>query len=113
MVANDGKGNCTRFVCPYHGWTYSDRGELIGVAGRRKFGEVDTDARGFTQLPCVERAGLIFVSLAPGTTIDLNEYLGGMLPELESFGFENWYMLKQNELPTPSLFEVKLFIMSS
>jgi phenylpropionate dioxygenase-like ring-hydroxylating dioxygenase large terminal subunit len=38
VVANEGKGTCTRFVCPYHGWTYSDRSELIGVAGRRKFG---------------------------------------------------------------------------
>jgi len=100
VVANDGKGNCTRFVCPYHGWTYSDRGELVGVAGRRKFGEVDTDARGLTQLPCVERAGLIFVSLAPEAAIDLDEYLGGMLAELESFGFENWHMFRQNELPT-------------
>ena len=100
MIANDGKGSCTRFVCPYHGWTYSDRGALIGVAGRPKFGEVDTDARGLTELPCVERAGLIFVSLARRTSIDLDQYLGGMLAELESFGFETWHMFKQNELPT-------------
>jgi phenylpropionate dioxygenase-like ring-hydroxylating dioxygenase large terminal subunit len=100
VIANDGKGNCTRFVCPYHGWTYSDRGELVGVAGRRKFGEVDTVARGLTELPCAERAGLIFVSLEPGTSINLEAYLGGMLPELESFGFENWHMFKQNELAT-------------
>ena len=24
-------GNKNRFTCPYHGWTYSNRGDLIGV----------------------------------------------------------------------------------
>ncbi len=43
---------------------------------------------------------MIFVSLAPGATIDLDDYLDGMLPELESFGLENWHMYKQNELAT-------------
>lgn len=100
VIANEGKGNCTRFVCPYHGWTFSDRGELVGVAGRRKFGELDTDLRGLMELPCVERAGLIFVGLAPDASIDLDAYLGGMLPELESFGIEKWHMFSQNELPT-------------
>jgi Ring hydroxylating alpha subunit (catalytic domain) len=32
--------------------------------------------------------------------IDLEGYLGGMLPELESFGFENWHLYQRNELPT-------------
>ena len=43
---------------------------------------------------------MIFVSLTPDASIDLEDYLGGMLPELESFGFERWHMYKQNELPT-------------
>jgi phenylpropionate dioxygenase-like ring-hydroxylating dioxygenase large terminal subunit len=43
---------------------------------------------------------MIFVSLSPERSIDLESYLGGMLPELESFGFENWHMYKQNELAT-------------
>jgi phenylpropionate dioxygenase-like ring-hydroxylating dioxygenase large terminal subunit len=100
MLTEEGKGRCEQFTCPYHGWTYSDRGALIGVAGRRKFGDVDTASRGLTELPSVERAGMIFVSLTPGGSIDLEDYLGGMLSELESFGFENWHMYKQNELPT-------------
>jgi hypothetical protein len=43
---------------------------------------------------------MIFVSLTPTASIDLEDYLGGMLPELESFGFDSWHMYKQNELPT-------------
>ncbi|HLI82246.1 MAG TPA: aromatic ring-hydroxylating dioxygenase subunit alpha [Candidatus Binataceae bacterium] len=100
VLTEQGRGHCEQFTCPYHGWTYDDRGALIGVSGRRKFGELDTSSRGLTELPIVERAGMIFVSLAPGTTIDLEDYLDGMLPELESFGFQNWHMYKQNELPT-------------
>jgi phenylpropionate dioxygenase-like ring-hydroxylating dioxygenase large terminal subunit len=100
LLTEEGKGRCEQFTCPYHGWTYNDRGALIGVAGRRKFGDIDTASRSLTELPAVERAGMIFVSLTPGGSIDLEDYLGGMLPELESFGFENWHVYKQNELPT-------------
>jgi phenylpropionate dioxygenase-like ring-hydroxylating dioxygenase large terminal subunit len=100
VLTEEGKGRCEQFTCPYHGWTYNDRGALIGVAGRRKFGDVDTAARSLTELPSVERAGMIFVSLTPGATIDLDDYLAGMLPELESFGFQNWHLYKQNELAT-------------
>lgn len=100
LLAEEGKGRCEQFICPYHGWTYNDWGALTGIASRRKFGEINTVSRSLTELPSVERAGMIFVSLTPGVTIDLDDYLGGMLPELESFGFENWHMYKQNELAT-------------
>ena len=100
ILTEEGKGRCEQFTCPYHGWTYNDRGALIGVAGRRKFGDLDTASRSLTELPSAERAGMIFVSLTPGATIDLDDYLGGMLSELESFGLENWHMYKQNELAT-------------
>ncbi len=89
LLTEEGKGRCEQFTCPYHGWTYDDCGALIGVAGRRKFGDIDTASRALTELPSVERAGLIFVALTPGGSIELEDYLGGMLPELESFGLAN------------------------
>ncbi len=100
ILTGEEKGHCELFSCPYHGWTFNSQGALVGVAGRRKFGDVDMSARGLTPLPCTERAGLIFVRLTQGAPIDLEEYLGGMLPELESFGFENWHMYRQNEMAT-------------
>ena len=100
VLTEEGKGRCEHFTCPYHGWTYNERGALIGIAGRGKFGEVDAASRGLTELPLAERAGFIFVSLTPEGSIDLEDYLGGMLPELESFGFQNWHLYKQNELAT-------------
>jgi nitrite reductase/ring-hydroxylating ferredoxin subunit len=100
ILTEEGQGQCDRFICPYHGWTFDDRGSLVGVAGRHKFGTIDVASRGLVQLPIVERAGMIFVRLKPGVPIDLEGYLGGMLPELESFGFENWHVYQRNELPT-------------
>jgi phenylpropionate dioxygenase-like ring-hydroxylating dioxygenase large terminal subunit len=66
VLTENAKGRCEQFTCPYHGWTYNDRGALVGVAGRRKFGDIVTASRGLTELPSVERAGMIFVSLTPG-----------------------------------------------
>jgi phenylpropionate dioxygenase-like ring-hydroxylating dioxygenase large terminal subunit len=100
ILTEQGKGQCEYFTCPYHGWTFDLKGALSGVAGKNKFGEIDKHSRGLAQLPCVERAGLIFVSLNPNASIDLENYLGGMLGELEHFGFEKWHMYRQNELPT-------------
>src|SRR5216683_1333446 len=57
VLTEEGKGRCEQFTCPYHGWTYNDRGALVGVAGRRKFGDIETASRGLTLLPSVERAG--------------------------------------------------------
>src|SRR3546814_4700337 len=36
-LATQPKGNCARFVCPYHAWTFNDQGVLMGVADRAKF----------------------------------------------------------------------------
>lgn len=91
-------GNCARFVCPYHAWTFNDQGMLMGVADPAKFGDIDTATRNLKELPCEERAGMIFVSLTPGRTFDLETWLGGMLSELESFGLETWHMHHQNSL---------------
>ncbi|MFW2851816.1 aromatic ring-hydroxylating oxygenase subunit alpha [Sphingomonas sp. TX0543] len=40
-VAVDPTGNAKRFVCPYHGWTFGQQGELIAVAAASDFGKVD------------------------------------------------------------------------
>jgi len=98
QIAADGLGKASRFACPYHGWTYNDKGDLMAVADKQKFGAVNTGTKGLTELPCAERAGLIFVVLTPGEPMDIDDYLGGMLPEIESLGIEDWHIYKQVEL---------------
>ena len=89
-VAADGHGNCPRFTCKYHGWTYGADGKLVGVAEASKFGEIDKATHGLKQLPCEERAGMIFVGLTPETKLDLDGFYQGFLEDFEALDFANW-----------------------
>ena len=91
IIAQEGIGNRSRFSCPYHGWTYSNTGDLIGVTDKSKFGNIDNKCFGLEKLQCKELAGLIFVSLSRNEDVDFEKFLAGMLPEVEHFDIENWY----------------------
>lgn len=97
-VAREGHGNCPRFTCIYHGWTYTADGRLVGVADPAKFGELDKAGRGLKALPCEERAGLIFVALTPGAPIDLDAYFGSYLDDFEASGLKDWTFLGAREI---------------
>ncbi|GBC78622.1 3-phenylpropionate/cinnamic acid dioxygenase subunit alpha [bacterium HR08] len=74
------KGQAKTFLCPYHGWTYRNTGELIGVPAEKEAygGRLDKAKWGLYEAPHVESYnGLIFVSLDPRAP-SLKEYLGGM-----------------------------------
>lgn len=92
-VADPGHGNCPRFACKYHGWTFGADGKLIAVAEARTFGEVDKSERGLRQLPCEERAGMIFVCLTPEAPLDLDRHFRGFLEDFEVLDFANWTYL--------------------
>jgi phenylpropionate dioxygenase-like ring-hydroxylating dioxygenase large terminal subunit len=92
-VAADGHGNCARFTCQYHGWTYANDGRLLAVTDREKFGDIDKGERGLRALPCKERAGMIFVSLTPGAPLDLDAFYGQMLEDFEAAGLASWAYL--------------------
>lgn len=89
-VANEGHGNCPRFTCKYHGWTFGQDGKLIGVSEASKFGEVHKSELGLRELPCQEKAGMIFVVLTPNAPIDVDAYFRGFLEDFEALDFANW-----------------------
>src|SRR5262245_40651240 len=91
QIAAAGRGTAKRFTCPYHAWTYSTEGALIGVYREREFGEVDRSCNGLTALPVAERAGLIWVTLEPTSTLDIDTFLAGYDKCLEHFGFASWH----------------------
>ncbi|MFU8762944.1 MAG: aromatic ring-hydroxylating oxygenase subunit alpha [Haliea sp.] len=86
------------FTCPYHRWSFGLDGALRGVAEYKKFGEVDKESRGLTQLACYERGGLIFAVLTPGLEVDFEEFLGGMIEDIGSKGFDKWHYCGQREI---------------
>ncbi|MBJ3776262.1 aromatic ring-hydroxylating oxygenase subunit alpha [Acuticoccus mangrovi] len=58
----DGSGNKKRIVCPYHAWTYTMAGELMGVADREGFCALKTREMGLEELACEVALGFVFVS---------------------------------------------------
>jgi phenylpropionate dioxygenase-like ring-hydroxylating dioxygenase large terminal subunit len=97
-----GSGNTSRFICGYHGWTFNREGELIGVASREDFGEVNTDELGLKPFPVLEKAGLIWAILDPNSDLDINAFLSGYDDLLDGFGFENWHFLESRTLVGPN-----------
>ena len=94
LLVGEGKGNCSRFACQYHGWTYANDGQLLGIAEAGTFGDVDRETLHLTELPCDEAAGLIFVILTPDMPINAVEWLDGMYEDFAALKLETWYYHK-------------------
>ncbi len=97
-VASVGHGNCARFTCKYHGWTYGLDGKLIGISEAGKFGEVNKAEMGLRELPCQEHAGMIFVCLTPNAPIDTDSFFQGFLEDFETLDFGSWSYLGSREI---------------
>ncbi|UVE51027.1 Rieske 2Fe-2S domain-containing protein [Haloferax larsenii] len=72
------KGNTSHFRCPYHGWTYKNTGDLVGVPQKAAgFDHIEPENRGLHEAPHVEEYnGLVFACVAPDVE-PLEEFLGG------------------------------------
>jgi phenylpropionate dioxygenase-like ring-hydroxylating dioxygenase large terminal subunit len=80
-------GNAATFTCAYHGWTYGNDGQLIGVPALQEayFGELDTTQWGLIPVAQLESyKGLIFATFDP-TVPPLLDYLGEMTWYLDAF----------------------------
>jgi benzoate/toluate 1,2-dioxygenase alpha subunit len=71
------QGNSARFRCFYHGWTYKNTGELVGVADRGGYPpEFDLNDIALRTVPRLESyKGFVFASLDPDV-VSLEEHLG-------------------------------------
>lgn len=85
MVETAPKGKKRAFSCPFHGWTYSSAGDLVGIPEPDHFGEIDTSCHGLIELPAVEKYGLLIVHPKPDQEIDADKLLGGLAPEFQSW----------------------------
>lgn len=101
-VATEPTGNAKRFVCPYHGWSFGQKGELLAVAASGDFGHIDKSCYGLTPLPVAERAGLIFGSVDPKLKLDIDDFLSGYDKLLEAFNFKDWYFFSSRVLRGPN-----------
>ena len=102
QIAAVGCGTAKRFSCPYHAWTYGTDGALVGVFREGEFGEVDRACNGLTALPVTERAGFIWVTLNPGSTLNIDAFLAGYDRCLAHFGFDTWHFFGSRVVEGPN-----------
>jgi PAH dioxygenase large subunit len=79
-------GNTSHFRCSYHGWTFSNKGELRGVPELRAVypAQFDRKAHGLAGARVDTFAGLIFATFNPDAP-SLREYLGDLGWYLEAY----------------------------
>lgn len=97
-----GTGKASRFTCGYHGWTFKNDGDLIGVASPQDFGAVDKAAHCLKRFPVYESAGLIWATLDPQSQLDIADYLCGYDELLKAFEFDGWHLFSQRTLLGPN-----------
>lgn len=82
QLADERRGEARRFVCPFHGWTYSGRGELQAVTEAEDFGPFDKHCYSLVELPAIEYGGMLWVHPQPGGVIDPVALLGELDEEI-------------------------------
>ncbi len=85
-----GSGNASRFVCPYHAWSYRNTGELFVVPGQAGFDSMDKADYGLVELPSQERHGFIWAVLTADADIDVDTHLGTLGPELALLDYTSY-----------------------
>ncbi len=86
----DGSGEASKFMCPFHNWTYANNGKLMGIPMANHFGQIDKSCNGLIELPAVEQGGLLWVHPRADGKIDLESQLGELGAEIASFGLGEW-----------------------
>lgn len=80
-----------RLVCPYHAWTYSIDGALIGVARADMFDGLDKKARSLAELPAKEWGGIIYVQL-DGADPDWSQLSEEVAADFQSLGIPDMHV---------------------
>lgn len=86
-VCLDRAGNANYFRCQYHGWTYRNTGDLVGVTYPRGYGSEARELRRASLGRAAEvdvHAGFIFAKLEP-SPVSLADHLGRAAGYLERF----------------------------
>ena len=104
VLVTEGTGSARRFTCPYHAWSYDQKGDLVGILDREMFGDLDASCHGLASLPAGERAGLIFVTLDPHSTnpIDLDTFLCGYDELLANLDLASCRVVGQQAIAGPN-----------
>lgn len=98
----EGKGCIDQFSCPYHAWSYSTRGELLGIPGSRLFGAEPNSKLNLKRIKVEERHGLIFGVLEEDAPLDLDDWLGAYGDELEQVHLSDCHPMWSHSFSGPN-----------
>jgi phenylpropionate dioxygenase-like ring-hydroxylating dioxygenase large terminal subunit len=89
----DGHGGCAKVLtCPYHAWSYSREGQLVGVPHRNEYPGLQTDKLGLVPLAVETWRGFLFVALEPGAP-SVAEMMAPYEHEVDPYRFEELRVL--------------------
>lgn len=92
MAIASGSGNSQRIVCPYHRWSYSLDGALVGAPLMDRPVNVDGSPCALPRYAVESWLGFVFVSLATDPE-PLGPQLEGATRTLEPYEMERWRIL--------------------
>jgi len=75
----EGRGSCSRIVCPYHAWTYGIDGQLLAAPHMKRTPGFDPREHHLAEIRCEIWQGWIYVTLDPAA-----ESLARLLAPLEA-----------------------------
>jgi phenylpropionate dioxygenase-like ring-hydroxylating dioxygenase large terminal subunit len=75
-----------RVSCPFHAWTFSLDGRLVGVPRAETFPTLDRQTHGLRRLPVCEAGGIIWIGLDPDAAIDFSDVQGQIARDFDAFG---------------------------
>jgi phenylpropionate dioxygenase-like ring-hydroxylating dioxygenase large terminal subunit len=85
----DGEAGCAKVLtCPYHAWSYSRDGRLIGVPHRSEYPGLNTDKHGLFPVTLESWHGFLFVTLEPGAP-SVAEMMAPYEEEVARYRFED------------------------
>jgi phenylpropionate dioxygenase-like ring-hydroxylating dioxygenase large terminal subunit len=100
MPVAEGSGNATRFVCPYHNWTYELDGQLRSAP---MMGDAEGFDAGKCRLPGLRLEiwnGFVFVNRDPDAP-DLAPQLAGLAKLIENYDFGKLVVAATTEFDSP------------
>jgi phenylpropionate dioxygenase-like ring-hydroxylating dioxygenase large terminal subunit len=86
-IVSRSTGKQSRFVCPYHKWTYGNDGRLLGITDEADFFDLDKSKCGLRPISTAVWEGWIFLNLAPEPEVDLPTFLGPMGDYLKGIAY--------------------------
>lgn len=98
MVLAEGSGNCRRFTCPYHHWSYGLDGKLLGTPAMDRAVGFDPVEHGLIELKVEIWQGFVMANFDPGAA-PFGPTMAKIDAMLENYGLESTTTLEGKTIP--------------